>query len=76
MRTYRFSWKKKPWYKRLFAKEKYEWNVDVESPANTADIPDNIIIGSMSIEGAEMSYNVNVYEDGTSVIYQNDRRNS
>jgi hypothetical protein len=73
MRTYKFSWKKKPWWKRIFSREKYEWGVDVEVPTNPEIA--TIVIGSMYFQGTDMSYNVNVYEDGTSVIYKNDKRN-
>jgi hypothetical protein len=71
MKTYRFKKVLKPWYRRWFSKEKEEWDVQLEQ--GPLELPNDVVIGSMDFSGSVVSYNVNVYEDGTSIIYQDEK---
>lgn len=71
MRTFRFQRVLKPWYKRWFSKEREEWDVQVEEGPDKE--PAGAVVGRMRFGGSHMSYNVDVYDDYTSVIYQNER---
>ena len=66
--TWEFEFCKKPWYRRWFSKQKYEWKLNSEFAQTSSGT--EVAPGIMHFEEGGYSHTVHIFQGGNAIIYK------